>query len=332
MMSLFRSGPPSGEEDDAPFPAGTGLPAEHDPHDPWPGRRAPALETTGLGRRYRGAWALRDCSLAVPAGRVAAVVGPNGAGKTTLLRTAVGLLAPTTGQVRVFGRPAGESPAGIAFLAQGKPLYPGFRVREMLRFGRGLNPRWDEEAARRRLAGLGIPLERRVGSLSGGQRTQVALTLALAKQPDLLVLDEPLADLDPLARHDVMRSLMEAVAETGLSVLLSSHVVSELEGACDWLLVVNGGRVQVSGDIDDLLTGHRVLTGPAEAADALAARLPVISREETGRQATLLVRAAASPPDPRWSSRPAPLEEIVLAYLRSPGLSSLPRPSLTPAR
>ncbi|MFF0308384.1 ABC transporter ATP-binding protein [Streptosporangium sp. NPDC004379] len=290
-----------------------------------------ALETTGLGMRHRRTWALRDCSVAVPAGRVAALVGPNGAGKTTLLRLAVGLLTPTTGQVRVFGRPARENGERMAFVAQNKPLYPGFRVSEMLRFGRGLNPRrWDDAAARRRLAELGIPLDRRVGRLSGGQRTQVALTVALAKRPDLLVLDEPLADLDPLARDDVTRGLMGAVAETGLTVLLSSHVVSELEGVCDWLVVVNGGRVQVSGDIDDLMARHSLLTGPSDTAGALAARLPTVSRGGTGRQATLLVRDAAPPADPRWSARPVTLEEMVLAYLRAPDAAALPRPALSP--
>ncbi|MFI6796964.1 ABC transporter ATP-binding protein [Streptosporangium canum] len=291
-----------------------------------------ALEATGLGKRYRRTWALRDCSVAVPSGRVAALVGPNGAGKTTLLHLAVGMLAPTAGEVRIFGRPVRESMERIAFLAQSKPLYAGFRVEEMLRFGRELNPRWDDAAARRRLAELGIPLDRKVGGLSGGQRTQVALTVALAKRPDLLVLDEPLADLDPLARDDVMRGLMAAVAETGLTVLLSSHVVSELEGVCDWLVVVNGGRVQVSGDIDELVAGHRLLTGPVETADALAARLPVISRGGAGRQATLLVRDAPPPLDPRWTARPVNLEETVLAYLRAPDLAALPRPSLASAR
>ncbi|MGV9771677.1 ABC transporter ATP-binding protein [Streptosporangium sp. NPDC003464] len=291
-----------------------------------------ALEATGLGMRYRRTWALRDCSVTVPPGRVAALAGPNGAGKTTLLQLAVGMLTPTAGEVRIFGAPVREHMERVAFMAQSKPLYPGFRVEEMLRFGRGLNPRWDEASARRRLAELGIPLERKVGRLSGGQRTQVALTVALAKRPDLLVLDEPLADLDPLARDEVMRSLMAAVAETGLTVLLSSHVVSELEGICDWLIVVNGGRVQVSGDIDDLVAGHRLLTGPAGTADALAARLPVISRGGTGRQATLLVRDTGPLPDPRWSARPVNLEETVLAYLRAPDLAALPRPALAPAR
>ncbi|RJL22716.1 ABC transporter ATP-binding protein [Bailinhaonella thermotolerans] len=286
----------------------------------------PALEATGLGRRYGRAWALRDCSLSVPAGRVAALVGPNGAGKTTLLHLAVGLLSPTAGSVRVFGETGRRD--RVAFLAQDKPLYDGFTVAETLRFGRGLNPSWDDGFARERLAALGIPLRGKTGALSGGQRAQVALTVALAKRPRLLVLDEPLANLDPLARHAVMRGLMEAVAETGLSVLLSSHVVSDLEHTCDWLVVLNGGRVQVSGAVDDLLEGHRLLTGPAEEADAVAARLPVVARDRAGRRETLLARAGDPVLGPAWASAPVSLDDLVMAYLREPEAAALPRPAL----
>ncbi|WP_449064306.1 ABC transporter ATP-binding protein [Planomonospora algeriensis] len=224
----------------------------------------PALQTTGLGVRRRRGWVLRDCSLAVPPGRVAALVGPNGAGKTTLMHTAVGLLTPTTGTVGVAGE--------VAFMAQDKPLYDSFTVAETLAFGRRLNPGWDDSYAAARLAGLGIPLDRRVSGLSGGQQAQVALTVALARRPDLLVLDEPLANLDPLARHDVMRALMVEVADRPLTVLISSHVIADLREGCDWLVVLNGGRVQVSGDIDDLLTEHVLLTGPAGLADGPAGR------------------------------------------------------------
>ncbi|MGW7480279.1 ABC transporter ATP-binding protein [Nonomuraea muscovyensis] len=278
----------------------------------------PVLETTGLGVRYGRTWALRDCSLAVPRGRVAALVGPNGAGKTTLMHTAVGLLKPSAGQVTVRGE--------VAFVAQDKPLYDGFTVAEMLTFGRRMNPRWDDEAARGRLAGLGIPLERRVGRLSGGQQAQVALTLALARHPGLLVLDEPLANLDPLARHDVMRAVMAEVAAHELTVLLSSHVVSDLEDTCDWLIVLNGGRAQVSGDIEDLLDGHRVLTGPAELAEGVAARTRVVAAGGSGRQTTLLVRDRPVL-DPRWSARRPGLDELVMAYLRSPESAALPGPA-----
>ncbi|MFG3439441.1 ABC transporter ATP-binding protein [Nonomuraea sp. NPDC047897] len=278
----------------------------------------PVLETTGLGVRYGRTWALRDCLLAVPRGRVAAIVGPNGAGKTTLMHAVVGLLTPSAGSVTARGE--------VAFVAQDKPLYDSFTVAEMLTFGRRTNPRWDDEAARGRLAGLGIPLERRVGRLSGGQQAQVALTLALARRPGLLVLDEPLANLDPLARHDVMRAVMAEVAAHELTVLLSSHVVSDLRDTCDWLIVLNGGRPQVSGDIEDLLDGHRVLTGPAELAEGVAARTRVVAAGGSGRQTTLLVRDRPVL-DPRWSDRRPGLDELVLAYLRSPGSAALPGPA-----
>ncbi|HEY0452090.1 ABC transporter ATP-binding protein [Actinophytocola sp.] len=293
------------------------------------------LTATGLGKRYRRSWALRDCTLAVPAGRVVALVGPNGAGKTTLLHLAVGLLTPTAGTVEVLGATVDRDRrtlARIAFLAQGKPLYDGFSVAEMLTFGRRMNPGWDQELAVTRLGELGIPLDRKVGKLSGGQQAQVALTVALAKRPELLLLDEPLANLDPLARHEVMRGLMAAVAETGMTVVLSSHVVSDLENTCDWLVVLNGGRVQVSGDIEELLTAHRLLTGPAELADGVAGRLTTVDDKRTDRQATLLVRADAPALDPRWTARPVGLEELVLAYLRRPDAATLPRPMLASTR
>jgi ABC-2 type transport system ATP-binding protein len=264
-----------------------------------------ALEVTGLAKRFRGTWALRDCSLSLPAGRVVALVGPNGAGKSTLLHLVVGL-------------------------AQHKPLYDGFTVAEMLRFGRHLNPRWDDALARQRLAELEIPSHRKVGKLSGGQQAQVALTVAVAKRPDLLVMDEPLASLDPLARHDVMRSLMAAVAETRLTVVLSSHVMSDLNNTCDWLVVLNRGQVQVSGEIEELLATHHRLSGPAELADGVAARMPVISDNRDERRAALLVRTGQERPshDPRWSTRGVSLEELVLAYLRRPDTASLPGPTL----
>ncbi|MFD6068021.1 MULTISPECIES: ABC transporter ATP-binding protein [Amycolatopsis] len=283
----------------------------------------PVIEATGLGKRYRRKWALRDCSLAVPKGRVVALVGPNGAGKTTFLHLAVGLLDATLGSVSVRGT--------AAFLAQDKPLYSGFSIAEMLKFGRRLNPGWDDEFALKRIDSLGLPLKHKVGKLSGGQRAQVALTLALAKRPDLLVLDEPLANLDPLARHEVMRGLMEAVAETGMTVLLSSHVVSDLENTCDWLIVLNGGRVQVSGDIDELVAGHRTFVGPVEEADALGRRVAIVDEARAGRQATVFARTETVPLGPQWTERPANLEELVLAYLRRPESASLPRPTLTSA-
>jgi ABC-2 type transport system ATP-binding protein len=293
------------------------------------------LSATGLGKRYRRTWALKDCSLSIPAGRVVALVGPNGAGKTTLLHLAVGLLSPNEGSVAVLGQPAGTADTlpRVSFLAQDKPVYDGYTVADMLRFGAHMNPRWDQEQAEKRLAELEIPLDRKVGKLSGGQQAQVALTVALAKRPALLVLDEPLANLDPLARHEVMRGLMAAVADTGMTVVLSSHVVSDLENTCDWLVVLNRGRVQVSGDIEDLLAEHRLLTGPAELADGVAARIAVVDDSRTDRQATLLANTGSAAPvlDPKWTTRGVNLEELVLAYLRRPEAASLPRPVLTRA-
>jgi ABC-2 type transport system ATP-binding protein len=296
-----------------------------------------AVEATGLSKRYRhtyrsrSAWALRDCSLAIPAGRVVALVGPNGAGKTTLLNLTVGLTAPTCGGVTVLGgRPAGsaEARSGVAFVAQDAPLYGHLSVADTLHLARNLNVRWDQPRATARLAELGVPLGRKVGRLSGGQQAQLALTLAVARLPELIILDEPLARLDPLARHDFMASLMGTVAEDGLSVLFSSHVVAELERVADYLVVLSGGRLQVAGEVDGLVAGHRVLTGPAAEADFLSERLAPVQARRAGTQAHLLVRTngdATVPPG--WTSHPVDLEELVLAYLREPGATALPGPA-----
>jgi ABC-2 type transport system ATP-binding protein len=214
------------------------------------------IECAGLGKRYRRAWALRDCTLEIPAGHVVALVGPNGAGKTTLLNLAVGLATPTTGAVTVLGGvPAGSPDAldRIAFVAQDAPLYKNLPVADMVHVARDLNRRWDQARAEQRLADLGIPAKKKVGQLSGGQKAQLALTIALARRPDLLILDEPLAALDPLARHDFMDSVLAAVAADGISVVLSSHVVAELERMADYLIVLSRGQVQVTGTVDDLM-------------------------------------------------------------------------------
>ncbi|MFB7617395.1 ATP-binding cassette domain-containing protein [Kitasatospora sp. NPDC056181] len=289
------------------------------------------IDCGGLGKRYRRSWALRDCHLAVPAGHVVALVGPNGAGKSTLLNLAAGLTAPTEGALTVLGGEPPGSPGAldrIGFVAQNAALYPGLAVRDLLRMGRGLNRRWDEARARTHLNGLGIPLDRRYGRLSGGQQAQVSLALALAKRPELLLLDEPLAALDPLARHDFMAVLLTAVAEDGLSVIFSSHAVAELEQTCDYLVVLGGGRVQVGGEVDDLLGAHRMLTGPTAEADAVAARLPVVRDRRAGAQSHLLVRTGGvdAPVGGSWRQQRVGLEELVLAYLREPAASALPGP------
>jgi ABC-2 type transport system ATP-binding protein len=290
------------------------------------------IESTGLGKRYRRTWALRDCTLGIPGGHVVAVVGPNGAGKTTMLQMAVGLITPTAGRVTVLGGEAAGSPDAldrIAFVAQDAPLYKNLPVGDMLRVARNLNRRWDQSYAEARLADLDIPLTRKVGKLSGGQKAQLALTVGLARRPDLLVLDEPLAMLDPLARHDFMASVMAAVAEDGVSVVLSSHVLAELERVADYMIVLSRGRVQMAGDVDDLLAGHRVLTGPAGETDEQARRMRVVQSRRAGAQSHLLVRITtpADPVPPGWEADRVGLEELVLAYLRQPGASALPGPA-----
>lgn len=214
------------------------------------------VETTGLGKRYGRTWALRDCTLGIPGGHVVALVGPNGAGKTTLLQLATGLTVPTAGAVTVTGGvPAGSPDAldRIAFVAQDAPLYKNLPVADMLHLARNLNRRWDQRRAVCRLDRLGIAVKTKVGALSGGQKAQLALTIALARGPELLILDEPLAALDPLARHDFMRSLSEAVVADGVSILFSSHVVAELEQVADYLVVLSHGAVQVADPVDELL-------------------------------------------------------------------------------
>jgi ABC-2 type transport system ATP-binding protein len=294
------------------------------------------IEASGLGKRYGSTWALRECSVAIPAGHVAALVGPNGAGKSTLLNLAVGLAAPTTGVVTVLGGlPAGSSAAldGVAFVAQDTPLYKNLSVADLLHLTRNLNRRFDQRYAQSRLGELGIPVNRRAGKLSGGQQAQLALTLALARRPQLLVLDEPMAMLDPLARHDFMATVMSAVAGEaegevgGVSVVLSSHVLTELERVADYLVLLSRGQVQVAGQVEDLLASHRMLTGPAAEAGSYADR-PVVHVRRGGAQAHLLVRATADDPvPPGWEAHPVSLEELTLAYLREPGAAALPGPA-----
>jgi ABC-2 type transport system ATP-binding protein len=289
------------------------------------------IEASGLGRRYGSTWALRDCTVAIPAGHVAALVGPNGAGKTTLLNLAAGLAAPSAGDVTVLGgRPAGSPMAldGIAFVAQDTPMYKNLSARDMLHLTRNLNRRFDQQYAESRLGELGIPLKRKAGKLSGGQQAQLALTLALARRPRLLVLDEPMAMLDPVARHDFMASVMMAMAADGVSVVLSSHVLAELERVADYLVLMSRGRVQLAGEVDDLLASHRLLTGPAAEADRYAERLSVVHARRGEAQAHLLVRAtAADPVPPGWEAHPVGLEELALAYLREPAAAVLPGPA-----
>jgi ABC-2 type transport system ATP-binding protein len=257
-----------------------------------------ALLARGLNMRYHTGWALRDCNLKIPAGRLVALVGPNGAGKTTLLHLAVGLLSPTAGEINVFGWSPQRHPlmvlSRVGFVAQDRPLYRQFTVAEMLRLGRELNPRWDQAAVEIRLRRLEISLDRRVGRLSGGQAAQVALALALGKRADLLLLDEPVANLDPLARREFLRELVDAVASDGLTTILSSHVIAELERVCDYLVILANGRVQVMGDIDDLLSAHKLLVGPRDDTALTATDLSIVEAKHTELESAFSLRPTAT--------------------------------------
>jgi ABC-2 type transport system ATP-binding protein len=284
-----------------------------------------AVQTTGLGRRYGQVWGLRDCTLEVPAGAIAGLVGPNGAGKTTLLQMIIGLLEPTEGQASVFGQMSrahtAETLARVSFVAQDHPLYRDFSVADMFHLGCAMNPTWDQGLAQARMNALGIPPKRKVKTLSGGQQAQVSLTMALAKRTPLLVLDEPVSSLDPIARLEFMRDVMAATADTGLTVMIASHVVSELERLCDWLIVLTAGHVQLAGPVDDLLAAHRLLTVPRVTQDA---ELPgrCIHRVDSDRHSTALVRAdpavLAAQEHLGWQADPVGFEQLVLAYLQRP--------------
>ena len=278
------------------------------------------VETHALGKSYGSTRALRDCTLAIPDRHVVALVGPNGAGKSTLLNLTVGLVLPTTGEVTVLGgRPAGSLAAldGIAFVAQDAPLYKNLSAADLLHETRNLNRRFDQAYAERRLGELGIPLRQKAGKMSGGQQAQVALTLALARRPKLLVLDEPLANLDPLAREDFMATVIAAAAEDGVSVVLSSHVLAELERVADYFVLVSHGKIQVAGVVVHLLAAHRMLIGPASESARYAQRWNVVHASSTASQVQLLVRYDASDPvPPGWEARSVTLEELTLAYLR----------------
>jgi ABC-2 type transport system ATP-binding protein len=277
-----------------------------------------AIAANQLGKRYGRRWALDDCALSVPPGRVAGLVGPNGAGKTTLLHLAVGLLTPTTGTIDVLGGKPASGPdqlGRIGFVAQDTPTYSGLSVRDHLQLGARLNPTWDQGLAADRIETLGLDPTQRAGKLSGGQRAQLALTLAVAKRPELLVLDEPVASLDPLARREFLQSLMGFVAEHGVSVVLSSHLVADLERVCDYLIVLVGSRVRLDGDVDELLGSHQRLTGPRRDLATLPANQHVVEASHTDRQSTILIRTDAPVLDPAWTVEEVNMEDLVLAYM-----------------
>jgi ABC-2 type transport system ATP-binding protein len=285
------------------------------------------VSTRALGCRFGDLWALRDCTFELPAGRVAAVVGPNGAGKTTLLNLLVGLLPPSEGEAKVFDAIPDDTPTflgRVGFVAQDAPLYRDFSAADHLRMGRHLNPTWHDDSARDWLMAAEVPLDRPASTLSGGQRAQLALALAVGKGPDLLILDEPLASLDPIARRDFMRSLM-ATSATGTTVMLSSHLISDLAHVCDFLLVIVAGRLRLVGDLDDLLAQHRWIIASAADADRLPASVEVVIAYEQERNTRLLVRTADPLLNPALITKAVDLEDLVLAYLETKTGSAVPR-------
>jgi ABC-2 type transport system ATP-binding protein len=278
----------------------------------------PAITTTGLTKCYGKTAALNDCTITVPEGRISALIGPNGAGKTTLLKLLAGLSKPTAGQVTVNGSVPRQDPAFLAeigYLAQEIPLYRRLSAEDHIRAGAHLNPRWDGASVRERLTALNIPLDRPVGKLSGGQRAQVALSLILGKRPRLLLLDEPVAALDPLARRNFLGTLTDGVAVGGLTVMLSSHLVTDMERVCDHIVILSSSRVQVCGDIDDVLAEHKLLVGPSKDTTAIERDHHVVQVTRTPRQTTMLVRLNGPVHDPAFQVSDVSLEDIVLAYM-----------------
>jgi ABC-2 type transport system ATP-binding protein len=289
------------------------------------------IETNDLGKQYGRKWALRNCALSIPEGKVVGLVGPNGAGKTTLLSLAVGLLTPTCGSITVLGGHPGDGSAQlgkVGFVAQDTPAYAGLSVGKHLLMGAYLNPNWDQDLAMSRIGQLGLDPRQKAGSLSGGQRAQLALTMAIAKQPELLLLDEPVASLDPLARREFLQGLMEIVAAHGVSVVLSSHLIADLERVCDYLVLLVDSQVRLAGEVAGLLATHHRLSGPRRDPRSLPSGHEVVEQSHTDKQSTFLVRTDQPILDPAWTVRPVTMDELVLAYM---GQAQNPSPGRRPA-
>ncbi|MGI5506137.1 ABC transporter ATP-binding protein [Lentzea sp. CA-135723] len=274
---------------------------------------ASPVRAENVAKHFGRTIALDECSFELPEGSVTGLVGPNGAGKSTLLSLIAGLLRPTAGEITVHGTAVrGRMHPDVSLLTQKRPLYDQFTVRELMRAGAAMNERWSAERADEVLDLLaGVDKEAKVRTLSAGARTQVAIALALGRLPKVLLLDEPMSDLDPLARDETLRILMTEVAERGTTVLLSSHLLTDLGDVCDHLLLLDEGRVQVCGEIDEILHEHHVAVGPA--GQVLEAD-GVIDSSHTSRQTTALVRGSA----PKgWETTHPDLEALVMGYLRA---------------
>ncbi|WP_405778660.1 ABC transporter ATP-binding protein [Streptomyces sp. NBC_00859] len=296
-----------------------------------------AIEASGLSLRYgrgrRAALALQDCSFRVPAGSVCALVGPNGAGKSTLLRIIAGLIRPDSGAgtgggtgttVDVLGAAPGTHRDRVGYLDQDQPLYGHLSIADTLALGARLNAgHWDAACAARIVEQGSLDPKSKIRRLSGGQRTRVALALTLGKRPELLLLDEPMAELDPLARQQLMGLLLADAAENGTTVLLSSHIVAELAYSCDHLLLLGDGRVRLGGSVEELLAAHTVVTGRGSDLSPHT----VIESRPTGRGRTALIRPRGPLAD-GWQTQEPTLEELLLAHLRAPSSPAFLTPEM----
>ncbi len=279
------------------------------------------IETTGLTKRFRSRTALSNCTLSIPRGRITALVGPNGSGKTTLLRLLAGLSNPSDGHVSIFGEGMSTTnndlKARVGYLDQDRPLYPRWRVKEMLEFGRRINPAWDSDLATRNLDHLDIDLESRVQDLSGGQRAQVALALCFAKRPELVLLDEPAADLDPVARQDLLQNIAELFADNEASVLMATHAIADVAAICDYVVILSKSQVVLSEDLDYVLESHRFLSRSADDGVSVPRGAVVLEERRATREVTYLVRLAMPLEPDGWRIERPTLDEIAIAYLRS---------------
>jgi len=289
------------------------------------------LVARGLGKRFRRDWALRDCTLTIPQGAIIGLAGPNAAGKSTLLALATGLLAPTEGSIEVLGRDPLRQPdvlADVGFVAQGAPLYRSFTVADTIEFARRTNARWDDEIVGELLTR--IDSQTKVGTLSAGDRARLALALVLGKRPELLLLDEPFAGLDPLAGREFLQLLMDGVAETSATVVIASHVIADIERVCDHIVLISGGRVRLEGNVERLLDSHRILMGPRRPLGTIRGVREIVRERHSGRQLTLLVTTDDAIRDPSWTVEQVGLEELLLAYMAPERLPTQQPPERLP--